>query len=118
MDKHAYSRLIHEWDKHKKRHVRSKFMVIIGAVALMGACGYFFLVVMHSNMLLLTFVLIITLRCFFLAAKGDRHDLASQLGLQCWNCGNVFDTDSTLKDVMDSNACPRCQHAVYEDSSG
>lgn len=118
MDKVAYSRLIIVWHRHKPLHVRSKILYVFRTVLIAALLGYLALNILHSKVLFCILMITVAMRFFYRMAKGDWFDLASQLGLKCWHCDTVFNRDIVIQDVMDKNACPKCGHPVYEDSSG
>jgi len=118
MDKTAYHRLLIIWHRHKPWHVRNKVFYIFQMTLVVAGLAYISLVMLHSKALLLFLMLVLGLRIFYRLAKGDWFDLASQLGLKCWNCGEVFNRDPVIKEAVEKNACPACGHPVYEDSSG
>lgn len=115
MDKTAYSRLIIVWHRHKPWHVRSKVLLVLMAIGISVALGYISLYLLHSRVLFFVLMVILGMRLFYLLAKGDWFDLASQLGLKCWHCDYVFNNDAIVEAVMEKNACPKCHHPVYDE---
>lgn len=118
MDKTAYSRLIIVWHRHKHWHVRSKTLFVLKILLISATAGYISIFLFNSKYLFILLMIVIALRSFYRIAKGDWYDLASQLGLKCWQCDYVFNSDSIVKRVMERNACPKCDCPVYDNSSG
>ena len=114
MHKSIFSRLSYEWRRNRNGHVRSKFLLIIQALLLALLLAYVCLSVFHAGWLFVLLLVIGTLRFLYLHAKGDWSDLAEQLGLKCWHCHYIFNNETRIKQVFDSNACPHCQHSIYE----
>lgn len=114
MDKVIYSRLSYEWRRNRNDYIRSKLLLTVKALLIALLLAYVCLFVFHARALFVLLIVIGSLRFLYLHARGDYADLAEQLGLKCWHCHFVFNSEALIKQALDNNACPHCQHSVYE----
>jgi hypothetical protein len=114
MNKKEFTQQMGNWHKHTRSCVKSKSQTLAFSVFIGLLIVYITLFFLSSGLLFFVLIIPLLMRSFYVLARGDWYDLASQLGLKCWQCQTVFHRDKSIQQVLESNICPGCHKAVYD----